>query len=212
MKLRIDVVSDFVCPWCFIGERRRVTAMQTFAARNPAVRQHTVWHAFLLNPSTPAAGEPYRLFMERKFGSAAAVDELHERVAQAGRAEGIAFDFAAMKLRPSTRAAHALVARVQQAGGDAAALVERLFAAHFLEGRNIGSSAVLADLAACCGLDAGWVAQSLAAAPPADLEDFARELGVSGVPLFVFNRRVAVTGAQPPDSLVLAMAQSLPES
>lgn len=169
------------------------------------------WHAFFLNPDTPAQGEPYLAFMQRKFGSVEAVQDLHRRVAVVGREDGIAFDFDRMRVRPSTLAAHGLVSQVQQVGRDASVLVMEIFEAHFLRGLNIGDPVVLSRLAERCGLDgmATDVSDSRLPQRFAELTGFARALQVTGVPLFIFDGRHALSGAQPTAILDAALRLNL---
>lgn len=203
--MRVDVVSDFVCPWCFIGARRLAAA----CGRMRSTQQPPAdirWHAFLLNPQTAPAGEPYVPFMVRKFGSREAVAALHDRATEAGRSEGIEFRFDDMLVRPSTIAAHDLVARLQEQGEDASELVFKIFEAHFLCGLNIGSADVLTALAVECGFDLRPALEaSRSAQRVGALTAFARRTGTAGVPLFVFDRRRALAGAQSVDLLCRTM-------
>ncbi len=192
--MRIDVISDFVCPWCFIGMQR---LRQALAGGAEGETVSVFWHAFFLNPDTPSAGEPYRDFMERKFGGAEAVDELHRRLIDEGGPDGIQFDFESMQVRPSTIAAHALMDGLQREGFDSVALAEGIFRAHFLDGENIGRHDALIAIARAAGLPDEPVARILAQPVEAeDLDVLARDLGVAGVPLFFFEQRRAVPGAQ----------------
>ncbi|MFC5300526.1 DsbA family oxidoreductase [Azospira restricta] len=205
--VRVDVVSDVVCPWCFIGRRHLQAAVAEFA-QPVAVR----WLPFFLNPDTPPAGEPYRPFLERKFGGADALEKIWARVRDAGRQAGIDFAFEKIALRANTLAAHRLIHRVQTRGGNADALVERIFAAGFCEGRFVGDPAVLADLAADCGEDRddtlAWLrGDDEAAAVQAQAAQL-RRLGIDGVPCFIFDGRLAVSGAQPPAVLLDALRRS----
>ena len=205
--ITIDVVSDLVCPWCYIGKRHLDAALAAFDAP-VSVR----WLPFFLNPDTPPAGEPYRPFLERKFGGAAAVEALWARVAQAGAAAGIDFAFDRIALRANTLAAHRLIHRFQARGSTAAALVDAIFAAGFCAGRFIGDPAVLADLSAQCGEDHGTVLAWLRSDAAADavLAQAARirQTGIDGVPFFLFNGRLAVSGAQPPEVLLDALQRA----
>jgi len=203
----IDIVSDVVCPWCFIGKRHLEAALAQFEAP-VSIR----WLPYFLNPDTPPEGEPYRPFLERKFGGAAALEEIWARVRAAGRPAGIAFAFERIALRANTLAAHRLIHRWQQQG-DASPLVERIFNAGFCEGRFIGDPVVLADIAAACGADRDETLAWLLSGSEADAviaqEARLRELGISGVPFFIFNGRLAVSGAQPPEVLLDALRQSV---
>jgi predicted DsbA family dithiol-disulfide isomerase len=167
---------------------------------------------YFLNPDTPAEGEPYRPFLERKFGGAAALEEIWARVREAGSRAGIAFAFEKIERRANTLAAHRLIHRWQQEG-DAGPLVERIFDAGFCAGRFIGDPAVLADIAAACGEDRdetlAWLQGDAEADAVIAQEARLRQLGISGVPFFIFNGRLAVSGAQPPEVLLDALRQSV---
>lgn len=208
---RIDVVSDVVCPWCFIGLRHLQAALAQFGS--PVTVR---WLPFFLNPDTPPAGEPYRPFLERKFGGAEALERIWARVRAAGEPVGIAFAFEKIALRANTLAAHRLIHRVQARGGNADALVERIFTAGFCEGRFIGDPAVLADLAAevatNCGEDRdvtlAWLQGDEDAAAVQAQAAQIRQLGIDGVPCFIFDGRLAVSGAQPSAVLLDALRQA----
>lgn len=206
----IDIVSDVVCPWCFIGKRHLDAALARFEAP-VSVR----WLPYFLNPDTPPEGEPYRPFLERKFGGAEALEGIWARVREAGRHVGITFAFEKIALRANTLAAHRLIDRFQQQGnaGRSNELVERLFHAGFCEGRFIGDPAILADIAASCGEDrqetVEWLHGEAAVEAVIAQEGRLRQLGISGVPFFIFNGRLAVSGAQPPEVLLDALRQSI---
>lgn len=201
--LRIDVVSDVVCPWCFIGHRRLAKALDLVSGVAVAVR----WRPYQLDPALPPEGADRRGYMERKFGSAERVAAIHERLRDAGAAEGIDFRFEAIARSPNTLDAHRLI-RWAGIEGVEDAVVERLFALYFTEGADIGDPAVLAAAAADAGMDAAVVRRLLAtdadrAETAADAES-ARAMGVTGVPCFVLGGRYAVEGAQ--EAAVLANA------
>lgn len=203
----IDIVSDVVCPWCFIGKRQLDAALAQW--RQPGLIR---WLPFFLNPDTPAAGEPYRPFLEQKFGGAEAVEKLWARVSQAGANAGIAFAFEKIALRANTLAAHRLIHRFQQQGGDTQALMERIFSAGFCEGRFIGDPAVLADLAAQCGAEReatlAYLHSDEDAAEVLAQAARIRQLGIDGVPFFIFNGKLALSGAQPPEVLLDALREA----
>lgn len=210
--LNIDIVADFVCPWCFIGKRRLEVAAATLRQENPEARLNTRWRPFFLNPDTPPEGEPYLPFLEQKFGSRAAVEALFERVRSGGRPYGVDFAFEKIARRANTLLAHRLVSWAQQ-HGPADALVERLFAAQFQRGEAIGDPAVLDRLATECGYPlAEWQAwragcQDISALR-ADAEAL-RQLGIRQVPTFIVNDRRIVVGAEDPAVLVAAMREAL---
>jgi predicted DsbA family dithiol-disulfide isomerase len=164
-----------------------------------------------LNPSLPPEGMPRRAYLERKFGGPARAAQVYERVRSAGTQCGIAFDFERIVQQPNTRDAHRLVAWAQSQD-DAGALVEALFRAFFVEGRFVGSRELLADLAGAAGFDrdaaadflsSGHGAQEIAAA-----EARASGLGISGVPFFIVDGRVGLSGAQPAEAIVAAVQRA----
>lgn len=210
--LNIDVVADFVCPWCFIGKRRLEVAVATLRKDVPELLVHSRWRPFFLNPDTPAEGEPYLPFLEQKFGSLSAVEALFERVRIGGRPYGVDFDFAKIALRANTLLAHRLVHWAQQRG-PADALVERIFVAQFQRGEAIGDPALLTRLAQECGYPAEewlkWCADgSDITLLQADARKL-RQLGINQVPTFIVDGRSIVVGAEDPAVLVAAMREAL---
>jgi predicted DsbA family dithiol-disulfide isomerase len=205
----VDVVSDIVCPWCFIGKRHLEAALAGLDGLDDVVVR---WHPFELNPDLPPEGVDRRRYLETKFGGPARAAQIYERVREAGRAADIAFDFDAIARQPNTRDAHRLIAWAQ-AGGDAEALVERLFRAYFLEGRFVGARDTLVALASEAGLDAAaaraWLDAGIGADEIGQAEARARELGITGVPFFIFDGRVALSGAHPPETMREAIRQAL---
>jgi predicted DsbA family dithiol-disulfide isomerase len=209
--IAIDVVSDVVCPWCFIGKRNLQTALQRLAVDQPQIKPAVRWLPFFLNPETSLQGEPYRPFLEKKFGGAAQVDAAWERITAAGKLAGIEFAFDKIKLRANTLNAHRLIHRFQQ-HGDAERLVERLFEANFLRGEHIGDVEVLAAIAEECGDDRAAVRSYLDSqegkAEVVSLAVQAQESGIGGVPFFIFNQRLGLSGAQPPEVFIDAIRQA----
>ena len=220
--LTIDIVSDVVCPWCFIGKRKLEAALKLpEAADLPPIQIR--WHPFQLNPDLPQAGVSRKQYLEDKFGGPERAAEIYARVGAAGKAVGLDLNFEGIKQQANTRMAHALIAYAQnsplnQVSGEpdnrlGNEVKERLLNAYFVEGRFIGSLDVLVEVAVAAGLDANDVRAHLS--DPAMLEAVsqadaqARQLGVSGVPFFIFNQKVAVSGAQEPQTLVQAMRQAL---
>jgi len=207
--LNIEIISDVVCPWCYIGKRKLETALARLRVDEPGLLPTVRWHPFELNPDLPVEGMPRALYLENKFGGKARAAEIYARVRAAGGEVGIAFAFDRIGQQPNTRDAHRLLAWAQQRG-DAGALVERLFRAYFIEGRRIGERDVLAALAADSGLPREQAQAMLAAdAYRAEVEAEhreAQEAGITGVPFFIFNGRTAVSGAHDPDALLEAIA------
>lgn len=222
--LTIDVVSDVVCPWCFIGKRHLDRALQLWREERPDTEVAVRWRPFFLNPDTPEAGEPYRPFLEKKFGGTEKLAEIWQRLGAAGRTAGIEFAFEKIERRANTLNAHRLIHYAQTVGADGdpklvpgeaiGGLVDGLFAAQFLEGRPIGDRAVLAAVAAECGMDREAVRRYLDSDADADEVRAAatamQRMGIGGVPFFIFNQRIAASGAQPPDTLLQGMRQAAP--
>lgn len=210
--IRIEIVSDVVCPWCFIGKRRLAAALERVRREIPAFRCRILWRPFFLNPDTPPEGEPYRPFLEAKFGGPAAVEALFEKVRAAGRPYGIDYAFEKIALRANTLAAHRLLHWAQERGDDVDALVERLFVAQFQRGEHVGDKAVLAAIAGECGYDPQAVAAYLASDRDADtvrqLESAARQRGISMVPTFVIDGERIIVGAEDPAVLAAALAET----
>ncbi len=210
--LSIDIVSDVVCPWCYIGKRKLEAAL---AQRTDvdAQRVQVRWLAFQLNPDIPAGGVDRRSYLEQKFGGPERAQQIYARIKAAGDEVGIPFDFERIVRQPNTVDAHRLTAWAQDLDLDAAdGLVERLFRAYFVDGINIGDIDALAALAGDAGFDAtaahAWLASDAGRTAIEAEERRARALGVTGVPFFVFNQRLAVSGAQPPEVLLEAIEQA----
>ncbi len=210
MALSIDVVSDVVCPWCFIGKRRLAAAVELYARERPGVpAPRVVWRPFQLNPEMAEAGMPRAEYVQRKFGRSGA--EVYARVVQVGKSVGIDFAFDKIARQPNTLAPHALIALGAEHDLQDE-IVEALFRACFVDGRDLSDTPTLGAVAVSAGLPRRVVDACLAspeARRAVALEDEqAREMGVDGVPFFVFNRRYAVSGAQEPDMLLQAMLQA----
>ena len=204
MSATIDIISDFTCPWCFVGKRNldRLRDERAVTLR---------WHPYLLHPDLPAGGIERAALIRAKFGSEARAAELGRSVEQAARQAGVDLDLGAIKHVPDTRDAHRLM-RWASGQGLADDVAERLFSAHFTEGRNIGDAPTLAELAGDAGLDCDLVAELLAGSADRDVIEAqasrAREVGVSGVPTMILNERLAVVGAQPVSALRAALIQA----
>ena len=216
MTLRIDLAADFICPWCHVGDARLRDALQLLAEKRPDEQIELNRLPFFLDESTPPEGFPYQEYLERKFGGAEAVKQMHAQVLEAAAASGVDIDFEAIALRPSTLNAHRLIMRAQGAGLDAVAvsrLAHHIYLAHFVQGENIGDPAVLARAAKAAGFDdpglEEWLASDALADEVRGIYAQVKSLGIQGVPFFVFNQRLAVSGAHPPESLLDAMEQAL---
>lgn len=213
MPLTIDVVSDVVCPWCFIGKRKLERALELYRDKHPEAEAPVVsWHPFQLNPDMPAEGMPRQEYIARKFGPRGG--NTYERVKAVGQSVGIEFQFDRIERQPNTLAAHSLIALAGRLGLQDA-VKEAILRAYFLEARDLTDSATLVAIATAAGLPEDDVRAALADPKFRELieqaDTRARELGVQGVPFFIFNQRVAVSGAHDPDVLLSAMEQALAE-
>ncbi len=200
--MQIDVISDPVCPWCFIGKRRLGRAMMM----RPDIAFDVKWRPYRLDPSLPPEGMDRQVYMRMRFGEDPnKVVEMHKLVIAEGEKEGIAFNFEAMSRRPDTLNAHRLI-RWAEAAGVQDDVVERLFIAYFENGEDIGDIRILADIADLCGMDGLEVAELLEGDTDLALvqrdDQLAREMGVTGVPAMIFAGKLAVSGAREPEALL----------
>jgi predicted DsbA family dithiol-disulfide isomerase len=199
----IEVASDVVCPWCYIGKRRLEKAL---ALLDGEVQPEIRWLPFQLNPEMPKQGISREEYRKAKFGSIERSRGLDARVAAEGEGEGIAFAFERMERTPNTAAAHQLIDLAQKQGRGTP-VVDALFKAYFEQARDIGDAAVLAEIASGAGV-AGWPQQA-DAKQVAALEEDVRNLGISAVPTFILNRKLGVSGAHPPEALAQAIQEAL---
>lgn len=203
----LSVVSDAICPWCYIGKRR---LEQAFALMNSAARFRVAWRPFELNPQMPKAGIDRREYRMRKFGSWERSLQLDAQLTEIGKNVGITFRYDLMKRTPNTFDAHRLIWLAGQLGMQDA-MMETLFRGYFSEGRDIGDPRVLAGLAAEAGIDKTRVEELLAgtegSAEVAADEEVALRAGLSGVPTFVLGGRVLFSGAQPPELIAQVLSQ-----
>ena len=210
--LVIEVVSDVVCPWCFVGLRRLERAIALVRDELPDFQYELRWRPFFLNPDTPIEGEPYLPFLVQKFGGRARVEEILQRIRDVGATLGIDYRFEKIEVRANTLMAHRLIHWAQQQG-DASRLVEGLFKAQFEQGRNIGDAAVLADIAVACGYERSEVLAYLVSEQDVSLiqnmEQESRSWGIAAVPTFVFDRKAGVEGAEAPSILATEIKQVL---
>jgi predicted DsbA family dithiol-disulfide isomerase len=203
--LTIDIVSDVVCPWCYIGKRNLEAALAGLPEKNVEIR----WRPYQLDSTIPPEGIARRAYLERKFGTR--VDEIYTRVAAAGHEAGIDFAFEHIERSPNTLDAHRLI-RWSQSAGKQNEIVERLFRDFFIEGRDLGERSVLIEAAGAIGMEPDVVARLLEG--DADKESVreeiatAQRLGVTGVPFFIFAGQFSLPGAQPPEVLAGAIRKA----
>ena len=207
--MRLDVLSDPICPWCYIGRQHMQTALAELAGQG--LRFMVAWRPFQLNPNMPTGGMPRDDYRRAKFGSLDRSRDLDAQVAAAAQAAGLTINFAAMRRTPNTLAAHRLIRFAGQAGCQDE-VVGRLFQDYFVNGRDIGASVVLADAAAACGLDRPAIAEYLsgdAGAGEIASEDHAlRSAGIQGVPTFVLEDHVLFSGAVPASDFADKLARA----
>ncbi|MBV9044367.1 MAG: DsbA family oxidoreductase [Alphaproteobacteria bacterium] len=201
--MQIDVVSDTVCPWCFIGKRRLDRAL----AMRPDVPVRVFWRPYRLDPTIPREGVDRRAYLRAKFGDGPRNSAMADALRQEGASEGITFAFDKIAKTPNTLDSHRLIRWAGSAGdGVQNEIVERVFQAYFLDGRDIGDTGVLTDVAKDGGMDAELVGDLLG--KDADLAlvereaGMANQMGISGVPTFIFNSRFMISGAREAEILV----------
>ena len=211
--LTVDVISDVVCPWCYIGKRRLEAALARLRETEPDLPVQVRWHPFQLNPGVPREGIDRREYLEAKFGGPERAKQIYARVSAAGATVDIPFAFDAIERQPNTLDAHRLIAWAQaRHEGDPDALVENLFRAYFVEGRFLGDHEELVGQATAAGYDADDARKFLASdareAEVVHADQRARAHGVSGVPFFIFGGKTALSGAHEPEALLEAIAQA----
>jgi len=198
--VRIDVVSDVVCPWCFIGKRRLEKAL----ALKPEIPVEVHWHPYFLNDWIPREGMSREEYLTTKFGSPERYKGIAQRVSAAAAAEGLVYDSDKMKRQPNTTDCHRLILWAD-AQGKAPAMKQKLMDLYFTEGADLSDRETLVKAAADVGLDADSVRGDLAGDKDVDAvggeAQRAKEAGIDGVPCFIFAGKYAVSGAQAPEYL-----------
>ena len=209
MKLLIDVISDVICPWCYIGKRRLEKAIAALDG------QHEVqvrWHPFQLNPTMPKEGISRKDYRTRKFGSWERSLELDAKVIAVGKTEGIHFAFDKIIRTPNTVDAHRLIWLADQHSCQDA-VVEALFKAYFIEGKDIGNQQTLIEVVSEAGLERQVAETMLSSDEGMDVIEEAGELSqrhqVTGVPFFIVNNAITLSGAQEPDTFLDAFRQAV---
>ena len=192
--MKIDVVSDTVCPWCYVGKRRLERALAMRTEMDFEVR----WHPFQLNPDVPLEGVDRATYYKQKFGSSERIEAMVEQLVTIGTTLGIEFDFSAIKVQPNTRLSHCLISAFE--GTDQSTVKEAVLRAFFEQGRDIGNREELLSLAAEIDVDGEIARAALTDANLAkavtERAEQVRAMGISGVPTFIFNERSGFSGAQ----------------
>ena len=202
----LDIISDPICPWCYIGKARLDAAIAE-AGENPFVQR---WRMFRLNPDMPAEGMDRQAYLEAKFGGPAGAAQVYGRIAEAARASGLDIDFGRIPRTPSTLDAHRLI-RWADTAGTQPAVAQQLFVRYFERGEDISDREVLLDVAESAGLERAVVAELLAGDADREAveaeEAEARRMGVTGVPTFIVAGRYVLQGAQEKDTWVRAIRE-----
>ena len=201
MFINVDIISDTICPWCFVGKRRFERAL----AERPDVQIETHWRTFQLNPDMPSDGMDRSDYITQKFGGKEQAQAVYDNIRGAGKLEDIAFDFSAIPRTPNTIDSHRLI-RWAGSAGLQDAVVERLFERYFTQGADIGSRDELIDVARHAGMDVELVTDLFERGEDVELirkeDEAARAMGVNAVPCFVFAKKHVVFGAQEPDAYI----------
>lgn len=213
--MRIEIWSDVICPWCYLGSRRLTAAIERFADAHPGRRPTVRWRAYELDPGAPAEPRPMRPVIDRKYGPGA-FDSMTSRLTALGAADGIDYRFEDT-LRVNTFDAHRLMAWAGSlddagSGGAQGQLSDVLFRAYFTDGRNVADHATLVELCGDAGLDGEFAAEVLASGAFADEvrsdEATAREMDITGVPATVVDGRLLVPGAQEVDTFLRVLERA----
>ncbi len=200
--LRIEVYSDVICPWCYVGKRRLERGLQQMEGD---LKAEIHWRPFQLNPTMPQQGMDRRIYLETKFGSLRVFEEMEQHLLEAGKTEQILFAFGKIVRTPNTFQAHRLIWYAGQQGRQDVA-VNELFKGYFEEGFNIGEVSVLSELADRAGLKVEqFLASEEGVAEVKAEESVGHRLGIRGVPYFVINNSYGISGAQPVEVFVAAL-------
>jgi len=207
-SLHVEVIADFVCPFCFIGKRRFDEALK--AVQGPS---HVSWYPYQLNPELPAEGQPFDVYLTQRFGSPANVEPVLKHLTEEGNAVGIDFRFDKLRYVPNTLPVHQTMQLAETLGVDQSALAEDLLTAFFEEGRNIGERGELIDIAGSHDIPADEVNKAIDSDQIKQLvltrERQVRASGLAGVPGYLVNRRLLIIGAQDTDNIVNAFDRAM---
>jgi predicted DsbA family dithiol-disulfide isomerase len=208
--IRVDVISDVVCPWCFIGKKRLEQAI----ALNPDIPVEVHYHPYFLNDWIPAEGISREQYLTTKFGSPERYKEIASRVSAAAAQDGLVYAIDKLSRQPNTTDSHRLIHWADQIG-KAPQMKQRLMELYFSEGADLSDKAVLAKAAADVGLDADEIARKLDSnddlALVAQRVEQAKSAGIQGVPFFIFDNAFGVSGAQAPEALASAIRKAADE-
>jgi predicted DsbA family dithiol-disulfide isomerase len=210
VSVRTDVVSDVVCPWCYIGKRRLEAAIRL----NPGITVDVNWRPYFLNPWIPREGIDRKTYLETKFGSVARYDSIAQRVVAAAAQEGLTYAPDKISRQPNTLDCHRII-RWAHGVIDPGRVKQRLMDLYFAEGADLTDTNVLVKAAADCGMDSDKVRQLLAT--DTDIEQIegeveaAKEAGIDGVPCFIFGGSTVISGAQAPEHLASAIKRAAAE-
>ena len=206
--LHVEVIADFVCPFCFIGKRHLDAALE--AVQGPS---DVSWHPFQLNPKMPSEGMPFDVYIKDRFGNPANVEPVLEHLVEEGEAAGIRFRFDKLRHVPNSLPVHQVMQLAETLGADQTALAEDLMSAFFEEGRNIGEPGVLIDIAELHGICAAETRKAVGSDQLRQMvltrEAQVRASGLSGAPGFLLNRRLLVVGAQSIENIVNAFDRAM---
>jgi predicted DsbA family dithiol-disulfide isomerase len=197
--MEIDIYSDPVCPWCYIGKRRLEQALAQRDEHNPVIR----WRAFQLNPDMPAPGLDRGRYLALKFGGSDRATQLYDNIRRVGETVGIDFAFDRIARTPNTLQAHRLI-RYANGTPHADTIIETLFRRYFVEGDSIGDIESLIEIGIAAGLNADLIRAYMTSDEDLDTvqeeDSSARRLGIQGVPCFIIDSQYALSGAQEPEA------------
>jgi predicted DsbA family dithiol-disulfide isomerase len=202
----IDIFQDTVCPWCRIGKKNLMDALAKWTGKDVEIR----YRSFQLDPTTPLEGKPFKENMESKFGdNSERMQGMLQQVTGAGAAAGVNFDFSRVERSPNTLKSHQLIVLAPE--DKKQAVVDAIYQAYFEDGRDIGNVEVLLEIAKEAGIAAEGLEERLRAKEGLEqVEDdleFARQVGITGVPFFIINDKYVLTGAQPSSTILEALEQ-----
>ena len=206
---RLEVISDVICPWCYIGKHRLEKAMEIMGDAYPL---EIIWRPFELNPTLPSQGVNRADYLAQKFGSAEHALSIYSRIESEARAEGLPIDFGSITTTPNTRLAHKLI-HYSGEHGKQNDVIDLLFSSYFYAGKDIGKPDVLLEVAMTCGLSLEGTDTALASElinqTIDQQENTALQMGVSGVPGFVYNGHLLFCGAQSPETIGLSLERAI---